>query len=298
MAHFSALNLLLNLNYKLILTGMLWLCVVVTIVAFIHEYGHYIVAKKCGVKVEVFAIGMGPEIFGFNDKSGVRWKICIFPIGGYVKMFGQSDIPKDLSDYEKSEKYSFNNKSKPQKIAIAIAGPVANIILAFIIYAAAYSIFGKQFTRINNTKSNISNNIVYGNHIKMGLKEAIVVAGFDAYNITIKTGEGILKLISGQADIKTLSGPIRIGRFSHLAAQMGFEAFLHFLAIISIGIGIMNLVPIPVLDGGMIALNLIEIIIRRDIPIKIQQLIYQAGFIIVILLMLTGIVNDYKFLSK
>ena len=376
------MNILINIisNWQGILYGVFWLCILVTIIAFVHEYGHYIVAKLCKVKVEEFAIGMGKEAFGWTAKNGVRWKICYFPIGGYVKMLGQSDIPKAdfiyKNDAEKS--MSFETKSPLQKIAIAIAGPFANIILTFFVLTILYTHFGKmkinpiigsvaknspaleigmkiddkilsinskeisdftEFKRIfalhGCNTMNIKIERIEGKKIKIidtqitprnmdiqdesgrihtacmigitpksyemifyNAKSGIIQSLQDTIQMSLDTANGIFQLITGQRSIKELSGPLRIGKYSHKAAQGGLVSFLHFIAIISIGIGIMNLVPIPVLDGGHILMNLIAIIIRRDIPVKVQLWIYKIGFYIVIALMLTGFVNDFRFLTR
>lgn len=366
-----------------ILNGAFWLCIIVVIIAFVHEYGHYLVAKLCGVKIEAFAIGIGPEIFGkTNKKTGTRWKLCSFPLGGYVKMFGQSDMPKEIdfdSMTEEEKKVSFEHKTPLQKIAISLAGPFANILLTFFVFFAIFLFYGRtkiepiitdiaksssaekyglkkndkilsingkkiddfnlirkeillygcneinfEIERVYKKNENkiynikvIPENIEIENENKKKEKKCLIGIGSDrvfnqkykigasikesfSYTVTMvnDTTYGIIQLITGKRSLKELSGPLRIGKMSHQAAQRGFQTFLYFLAVISVGIGVMNLVPIPVLDGGHILMNLIAILIRRQVSQKIQLIIYQIGFGLIVLLMLTGLVNDFLFLIK
>ncbi|QED23152.1 M50 family metallopeptidase [Candidatus Deianiraea vastatrix] len=359
-----------------ILLGAFWLGVMITIIAFVHEFGHFVVAKWCGVKVEAFAIGMGREIFGFNDKHGTRWKFCMFPIGGYVQMLGQSDSPKkDDFKYENDDEksHSFEFKSPWQKIAISIAGPLANVILAFVITVFILGFWGKD--KIKPVVSHIASDSPAASAFKIGdevlsvngvkiddfmqvtkiitfsgcnplefeilrkgkiLSQKITpvrmettdflgrvqkrcmigVAGgetvhenfapipaikqgfIDTISMTGDTARGVYQLLTGQRTIKELSGPLKIGKISHEASKVGIQKFMMLIAIISIGVGVMNIVPIPVLDGGHILMNLIQVIIRREIPKKVQFLIYNLGFGVVILLMLAGFINDFRYLIK
>jgi len=365
------------ISWQSILLGALWLSIMVTIIAFVHELGHYIVAKWCSVKIEAFAIGMGKELFGFTAKSGTRWKLCMFPIGGYVQMFGQSDIPKkDDIQYqsEDEKKQSFANKTPSQKILIALAGPFANIILSFCVLISLLFIYGKNktipiishvqefspaskakihigdvITSINNIEINdfmqvrkeISLNgcnevnlgiLRNGKHISVSIKpekmeimdnmggkvkqcllgissnkietinysftESVIQAGIDTKSITSDTIRGVLHLISGKRSLKELSGPLKIGKLSHDASKYGIDKFLFLLVVISIGVGVMNLVPIPVLDGGHIFMSIIALIIGQEVPAKIQYIIYQIGFVAIIALMFTGFINDFRYLIK
>ena len=125
--------------------------IILSVIVFIHEFGHYIVAKMCGVKVESFSIGFGKELIGFNDKSGTRWKISIIPMGGYVKMFGDID-PASSPDFDKldkltpeEEEVTFFKKNLWQKSAIVVAGPIANYILAIAILTTFYLNYGRPF---------------------------------------------------------------------------------------------------------------------------------------------------------
>ncbi len=368
-------------SWQAILLGVFWLGVMISIIAFVHEWGHYIAARLCNVRVEAFAIGMGKEIFGFTaKKTGVRWKFCLFPIGGYVKMFGQSDVPNKKGfkyETEKDKKMSFEHKKPWQKIIISFAGPLANFVLGFIILLGLYSVYGKFVVKpivSEVTKSSpasiagfhkgdkiislngkevsdfkyVVKKVALGNCdemtfvIKRTVKdkelelvktvtpvmiddESLGVSGQrclvgisaseidhktysylesvkqsfkDTVLITKDTFKGIGQIVLGKRSLKELSGPLKIGKMSHDASKEGIQRFTLLIVFISIGVGVMNLLPIPVLDGGHIAMNLIAIIIRRDVPAKMQTLIYNIGFVFVIAMMLTGLVNDFLFLVK
>ena len=119
---------------------------VLTVLVYIHEWGHYWVARRNNVRVEVFSIGFGPEIFGWTNAAGTHWKISAIPLGGYVKMLGQSDLPEDEEDEEplseEDKPFSFQNKTLAQRAAIVVAGPLANFLLAIVLFAGLIMIVG------------------------------------------------------------------------------------------------------------------------------------------------------------
>ncbi len=133
---------------SLISHNLLSFIVILSIIVFIHEFGHYFVARKCGVKVEEFAIGFGKELFGFNDKNGTRWKFCLLPFGGYVKMFGDRN-PASIADKDKikqmtpaEKKISFYYQNVYKRMAVVLAGPIANFILAILLLTIIFRIQG------------------------------------------------------------------------------------------------------------------------------------------------------------
>ena len=132
--------------------NIFWFLVVLTLVVFIHELGHYSVAKMCGVKVEVFSVGFGREIFGVTDKAGTRWKFSFLPLGGYVKFYGdlgysgEKDQSADAEMSDEERKLSFHYKSLGQKSAIVAAGPLANLLLAVVISTLIFSVVGRSYT--------------------------------------------------------------------------------------------------------------------------------------------------------
>src|SRR5262249_16867948 len=124
--------------------------VVLTILVFVHEFGHYWVARRCGVRVEMFSIGFGKELFGWTDKHGTRWKISLLPLGGYVKMFGDTDEARSgvqhRSFTETEKKEAFFAKSVGQRSAIVVAGPAANYLFAIIVMALLFMLYGQPYT--------------------------------------------------------------------------------------------------------------------------------------------------------
>jgi regulator of sigma E protease len=357
-------------NWQSVIMGFFWLCVMISVIAFIHEWGHYIAARFCGVKVEEFSIGMGREVASIVDKkTGVKWKICMFPIGGYVKMLGQSDTPssKKIKYISKKEfNSSFENKSNIEKILIAVMGPVMNFVLAFCLVWGIYTIHGKDKIKPIASKVEVNSpafiggirdgdKIVSFNNNKVSdfkeiMKLMYLNKNCDQINFTIERNSGVIKnltvdpkskldngdilcklgivandfenvkygfyksfgeaknsvnsmikgsfkgiyeMISGSRSFKELSGPLKIGKLSHEASKYGLLEFLMLMVVISVGVGVANLLPIPVLDGGHIVMSIVAIIIRRDVPEKIQKVIYNIGFLLVLLLMTTGFINDF-----
>ena len=346
--------------------------IVLSIIVFVHEFGHYYVAILNNVKVEKFSIGFGKEIFGWNDKRGTRWKICILPFGGYVKMFGEDinskkDIPNNLI------KYSFSNKNVYQRFSIVLAGPLANFIFGIIGFALIFSIIGKAFVppvinevendspayisglikddkiiKIDNKKINNFNDIrtiinlykneVYqfeiernNNIINKNVKPVSIIQEFygqerKIYKIGISSHEPIFKkhsffeslylgtqstyqicsitikalhlMLSGKGSFDDLGGPVKIAHFSGKMLEQGFLSFLNLIILLSVSIGLINLFPIPMLDGGHLVLYFIEIIAGKPINKNIQEKILKFGFAIIITLALLLTYNDIINLFK
>jgi regulator of sigma E protease len=349
-----------------------------SIIVFIHEFGHYYVAKICGVKIEIFSIGFGKEIFGWTDKSGTRWKFAAFPLGGYVKMFGDSDPSskpnqqkiKKFTEEEKRVSFYFQNVYK--RIAIVAAGPLANFILAILLFIFIFMFEGKnkimpiagevmdempaklaglkkddQILSIDNNKvdsfADIQNQIflssseiisvdvkrgdrllnikikpkiqksedIFGDKIE---KRFIGIVASDQYFVTEKLGffvaskEAVFKtydssvqilrflgqLIIGQRDVKDLGGVVKIAQYSGKSLTIGFFFTLFFMAAISINLGILNLLPIPVLDGGHIFFYIIEAVRKKPISPKNQEIFFKIGFTILISLMIATTFNDIQ----
>ena len=319
------------------LTYIIPFIILILVVVFIHEYGHYYFAKKYGVGVTAFSIGFGKEIFGWNDKSGTRWKICWIPLGGYVKFFGDRNVYSQADHQEILEKYSeedqqklFTLKPLYQRALIVFGGPLANFILALVIFFSIYIFIGKDFTPAvinevqkdspamvaglkqddiileidgNEVKSimdvskyitmstddfidfkvkrsydelilkvkpdmvlsedNLGNQLnermvgiklgAYNdeiNHVKLGPAQAIYHAAHEVYYVSISSLKYIGGMIAGKADTSQLGGPIRIAKISGQVADVGILAFISMMAYISISLGLINLFPIPMLDGG------------------------------------------------
>jgi len=348
--------------------------IVLSIIVFIHEYGHYIVAKLCGVKIETFSIGFGKELFGWNDKSGTRWKFSLLPLGGYVKMFGDSSAASTPDGnllagmtQEEREK-SFHFKPLYKKMLIVVAGPVANFLLTIVIFVyfimsnglpSVDPVIGKvmpnsaameaglqegdRIIAIDDKKVSSFNDISYsiatnlettvaldveraGNIMRINLIPKLVEDDDGLGNkikrpiIGIKSGEikysdvGIIKavgesvrrtymicestvkvmgqMISGERSADDLKGPVGIAQLSGQAASKDTHTVLWLIAIISANLGFMNLLPIPVLDGGHLVYYTIEAVRGRPLAQKIQEYGFRIGFALLAMLMMLTLFND------
>ena len=355
--------------------------ILILVVVFIHEYGHYYFAKKYGVGVTDFSIGFGKEIFGWNDKSGTRWKICWIPLGGYVKFFGDRNVYSQADHQEILEKYSeedqqklFTLKPLYQRALIVFGGPLANFILALVIFFSIYTFIGKDFTPAvinevqkdspamvaglkqddiileidgNEVKSimdvskyitmstddfidfkvkrsydelilkvkpdmvlsedNLGNQLnkrmvgiklgAYNdeiNHVKLGPAQAIYHAAHEVYYVSISSLKYIGGMISGKADTSQLGGPIRIAKISGQVADIGILAFISMMAYISISLGLINLFPIPMLDGGHLMFYGIEKVLGRPLSQKTQEGFFRIGMFLLLSLMFFTTFNDLK----
>ncbi|WP_333023725.1 RIP metalloprotease RseP [Wolbachia endosymbiont of Pentidionis agamae] len=351
---------------------------ILSIIVFIHEYGHYIVAKFFKVKVESFSIGLGPEIFGLNDKSGTRWKLSLVPLGGYVKMLGDtneasvSTAEKELTDEERL--HAFCTKPLYQKSAIIFAGPFANILLAIVVLTVLFFnkgsnniqpivgnivenspaqeaglLPGDSITYMNGHKIKHFDDIVrmvllnppeekieiqyqrnkeeykadlkpriiegedaFGNIIKkqsigitstnlvefksLSIFASINKAIEETYHMVYSTAISIYQLISGKRSVDEIGGPIKIAMYSGQSAKKGIFTTLYFLALISVNIGVINLLPIPILDGGHLFQYMIEGLFRRRVSIRYQKYAAAVGISILFSLMAIAVFNDVKYL--
>ena len=355
--------------------------VLILIVVFIHEYGHYYFAKKYGVGVTDFSIGFGQEIFGWNDKSGTRWKICWIPLGGYVKFFGDRNVYSQADHKEILEKYNEEEQKKLfilkplyQRSLIVFGGPLANFLLALVIFFSIYTFVGKDFTPavINEVQKDspamtgglkqndiileidgnkvesimdvskfitmstdeiidfkvkrsydelilkIKPNIVPGednlgnklnkrivgiklgaynneiNHVKLGPAQAIYHAAHEVYYVGVSSLKYIGAMIFGKADTSQLGGPIRIAKISGQVAEFGVLAFISMMAYISISLGLVNLFPIPMLDGGHLMFYAFEKVLGRPLSQKTQEGFFRIGLFLLISLMFFTTFNDLK----
>ena len=343
--------------------------ILILIVVFIHEYGHYYFAKKYGVGITDFSIGFGKEIFGWNDKLGTRWKICWIPLGGYVKFFGdrnvysQSDHEEILKKYtEEEQKKLFTLKPLYQRALIVFGGPLANFLLAVVIFFFIYTFVGKDFTpavinevqkdspamvgglkegdvilEIDNNEVqsimdvskyimmstsdsinfkikrsydeilfSVKPNLVEGEDnlgnkikkrmvgIKLGPAQSLLHAFNEVYYVSISSLKYIGGMISGKADTSQLGGPIRIAKISGQVADIGILAFVSMMAYISISLGLVNLFPIPMLDGGHLMFYAFEKILGRPLSQKTQEGFFRIGIFLLISLMFFTTFNDLK----
>jgi regulator of sigma E protease len=355
--------------------------VLILVVVFVHEYGHYYFAKKYGVGVTDFSIGFGKEIFGWNDKSGTRWKICAIPLGGYVKFFGdrnvfsQADQEKILKQYNTEDQHKlFVLKPLYQRVLIVFGGPLANFLLAILIFFSVYTFAGKDFTPAvinevqkdspamiaglkdndiivsiddNKVKSilevskfimmstdefinftiirsgqdlnfrvkpnmvagedNLGNKIIkrmvgiklgtYNNevnHVKLGPAKALFYAINEVYYVSVSSLKYIGSMIKGSGDSSQLGGPIRIAKISGQVAEFGILPFISMMAYISISLGLINLFPIPMLDGGHLMFYAIEKVLGRPLSQKVQEGFFRIGMFMLLSLMFFTTFNDLK----
>ena len=355
--------------------------ILILVVVFIHEYGHYYFAKRYGVGVTDFSIGFGREIFGWNDKSGTRWKICWIPLGGYVKFFGdrnvfsQADQEKILERYNEEDRQKlFVLKPLYQRVLIVFGGPLANFLLALVIFFSIYTFVGKDFTpavinevqkdspaMIGGLKQNdiileidgnevqsimdvskyitmstsdfidfkvkrsyeelllkIKPDTVLGednlgnklnkrmvgiklgaynneiNHVKLGPTKAIYHAAHEVYYVSVSSLKYIGGMIVGKADTSQLGGPIRIAKISGQVAEFGILAFISMMAYISISLGLVNLFPIPLLDGGHLMFYAFEKVLGRPLSQKTQEGFFRIGMFLLLSLMFFTTFNDLK----
>ena len=355
--------------------------ILISVVVFIHEYGHYYFAKKYGVYVTDFSIGFGKEIFGWNDKSGTRWKICMIPLGGYVKFFGdrnvfsQADQEKVLKKYNKEDqKKLFILKPLYQRSLIVAAGPLANFLLAIVIFFFIYTFIGKDFTpavinevqkdspamvagfkkndvivsidgnkvksilevskyitlstgefidftisRLNQelilkvkpnlvtSEDNLGNKInkrMIGikigpynnqvNHVKLGPTKSLYYSINEVYFVSISSLKYLGSMLTGSADSSQLGGPIRIAKISGQVAELGILPFLSMMAYISISLGLINLFPIPLLDGGHLMFYGFEKLLGKPLSQKTQEGFFRIGMFLLLSLMFFATFNDLK----
>ena len=355
--------------------------VLILVVVFIHEFGHYYFARRYGVGVTDFSIGFGKELFGWNDKSGTRWKICWIPLGGYVKFFGDRNVFSQADQEELLKKYNkedqdklFVTKPLYQRALIVAGGPVANFILAIFIFLFIYMFVGKDFTpaiidevqkdspaeiagmkkndiivEIDNIKvesildvskliamstsefidfkvsryekeillkvkpnlveseDNLGNKInkrmigimlsPYNNeikHIKLGPVKALVHSLNEVYFVTTSSLKYIGSMLIGAGDSSQLGGPIRIAKISGQVAEFGIIPFISMMAYISISLGLINLFPITLLDGGHLMFYAFEKILGRPLSQKTQEGFFRIGMFLLLSLMFFATFNDLK----
>ncbi|MBL8667221.1 MAG: RIP metalloprotease RseP [Rhodospirillales bacterium] len=354
--------------------------VVLSVLIFVHEFGHYLVARLCGVKVEVFSIGFGPELFGWNDRHGTRWKVSAIPLGGYVKMygeetFGQGDEGGDVSlASPELQAGSFRNKSLRQRSAVVAAGPAANIVFALIVLLGLFSVVGapaplpvvgsvqpdsaaaeasfapgdvvlaingepiawfEDLRRIVNaypeqplafqvrrgdaevditatprpieqTENGVSRRIgllgIRPDLSKVGYRELSLLQAAEAavgqtWALSTQIFTTLLSIVQGNRALDELGGPIRIAQLSGQVAQDGAVSLLYFMAALSVNLALINLLPIPVLDGGHLLLYAIEAVTRRPLNKRIVEYAFRAGIVFVLGLMLLATWNDLKSLQ-
>ncbi len=348
--------------------------VVLGIVVFVHEFGHFWVARRCGVKVETFSIGFGPEITGWHDRHGTRWRVAWLPLGGYVKMFGDAD-PSSFGPDEKvatftetEKKVAFYAQNVRKRFAIVAAGPASNYLFAAVVLAFLYifngqpytsttvgsvvegsvaqeigivtgdivlSIDGKTMESFEDIRRVISLNAgttvqillerdgqriekdvtprlvqttdrFGGEHAQgqlgivstemktreLGVGAALIESVKEIWTITAGTLKGVGQMIMGVRSADELGGPLRIAQMSGEVARDGVWTFLWFIVVISVNLGLINLFPIPLLDGGHLLFYVFEAFRGRPLSERIQEYGARVGAAVVLSLMLFATWND------
>ncbi len=344
---------------------------VLTAVVFVHEMGHYLVGRWCGIGVTAFSIGFGPELFGYTDRRGTRWKLSAIPLGGYVKFVGDMNATSQPSPDETASlsaderKVAFHTQSTWKRALTVLAGPVFNFLLTIAVFAVMFSVYGRfvsdpmvaevragspaeaagfqpgdrfisvdgvaveTFSDVQRLVSGRAGDAIVfvmirdgrevtltatpevteqtdalGNVVKIGvigvvnnealgqprvieysppeaLREAVVETG----RIIARTGQFMKRFVVGREDKCQLGGPVKIADMAGKAARLGFEWLVQLVALLSVGIGILNLLPIPPLDGGHLVFYGIEAATGRPVSERVMEMFYRAGFFLVLVFM-------------
>ncbi len=351
---------------------------VLTVVVFVHEMGHYLVGRWCGIGVKAFSIGFGPELIGFNDRHGTRWKLSAIPLGGYVKFVGDMSATStpdatemaSLSDAER--RVAFHVQPIWKRAATVAAGPIFNFLLTIAVFAVMFSIYGRfvsepmvaevrpdspaavagfmpgdRFVSVDGSRvesfadvqrlvsGRAGDPIVFvllrdgkeisltatpelseqtdalGNAIKVGLigvvnneelgqprviefspVGAVVEAVSETGHIIARTGQFLQRFVAGREDKCQLGGPVKIADMAGKAAKLGFEWLVQLMAMLSVGIGFLNLLPIPPLDGGHLVFYGIEAVKGRPVSERAMEAVYRVGLFLVLAFMAFVFWND------
>jgi regulator of sigma E protease len=361
------------------LTGyILPFLLVISLIVFIHEMGHYLVGRWSGIRVMAFSFGFGPELVGMTDSHGTRWKISAIPLGGYVRFYGDADAAStpdfdalgDLSPAEKSK--TFLGAKLWKRAATVAAGPIANFILAIVIFTGLFLAQGKMIsdpvvaevkagsaaqaagiqpgdilraidgnavstfddvrryisvrpeTRVSITierggarlelpmipqRTEITDQ--FGNKMELGVigiitnqeagnfrvqtftfggavKEGVV----ESWKVVTGTWDYLAGMFAGRMSADQLGGPIRVAQASGQVATLGFFALLHLAAVLSVSIGLLNLLPVPVLDGGHLMFYAVEAVRGKPVGETAQGIAFRIGMALVLSLMVFATWND------
>ena len=347
--------------------------VVLTVLVFVHELGHYLIARRNGVRIEVFSIGFGPELFGWWDRAGTRWKFSAIPLGGYVKMFGDADASSGLPMARLGQltaaerEVSFHYKRLGQRAAIVAAGPIANFVFAIVVLALLFMTWGQPFTpaevgqvversaaeaggiragdtivsidgrtverfedvqqvvRLNPnvpmamvvkrdgenvtlrvTPTLVEENDRLGRHQvgQLGIRgggtkyiqrdpaTAVVRAVGETWNLSAATLGAMGQMLIGTRTTDELGGPLRIAQLSGEVAQGGVVPLLWFMAVLSVNLGLINLFPVPVLDGGHLLFYAAEAVRGKPLGQRAQEYGFRVGLALVLTLMVFATWND------
>jgi len=355
---------------------------VLTLIVFVHEMGHYLAGRWSGIGITAFSVGFGPELVGFTDRRGTRWKLSAIPLGGYVKFLGDDD-PASIPDYEsvsalpeEVRKRTFLGAALWKRAVTVAAGPIANFVLAIAIFAVMFAIYGRQIadpivaevrpgsaaeeagvrpgdllvaldgskvdtfddvrryvsvrpeTKIVVTVRRAGEDIdlpmvpkrteitdQFGNKVELGLigivtnqetgnfrivhygpLEAVGQGALQSWHIVTGTFDYLSNLLTGRMKADQLGGPIRVAQASGQMATLGVAAVLQLAAVLSVSIGLLNLMPVPVLDGGHLMFYAVEAVRGRPVGPGAQEIAFRIGMALVLMLMIFATWNDISML--
>lgn len=362
----------------LILGTLVPFILVLAVVVFVHEMGHYLVGRWCGIGVEAFSIGFGPEIFGFKDRRGTRWKISAVPLGGYVKFVGDMSVTSEPDTQaaaqltEKERQVAFHTQPVWKRAATVAAGPIFNFLLTIAVFAVMFTAYGRfvseptvaeirpdspaaeagfepgdRFVTVNGTRISTFGDVqrvvsaragdelafvmlrdgreielratpelseqtdALGNTIRIGIigvvnneelgqprqitygpVEALGAAVTETGQIIARTGHFLQRFVAGREDRCQLGGPVRIAEMSGQAASLGPLWLVQLIALLSVGIGFLNLLPIPPLDGGHLVFYAAEAVRGRPVSERVMEGFYKVGMLAVLGFMAFVFWND------
>ncbi len=353
-----------------VVRSVLAFLLVLGVLVFVHEMGHYLAARWRGVHVEAFSIGFGRPITSWTDRLGTVWKLSWIPLGGYVKLHGQ-ERPEDVSADVRAgwqDGRTFHEKSVLSRAIVVAAGPIANFLLAIIVFALLFGIVGRpesvpvigdvladgaashstlqkgdRITAINGTPTfkfedirrivsanpdaPLSLDILRdgqaqtiavtsggqdvrghrvgllgvrgapGDFVKLGPLQAVGAGFTQTWDVIAQTVDGFGQMLSGQRGSEELGGPLRIAQMSGQVAQLGLTSLVSFIALLSVNLGLINLFPIPVLDGGHLVFYAVEALRGRPLPPRAQEYGYRAGFAVLAGLFVFATWNDLTHLG-
>ncbi len=355
-----------------------WFLLLLTVLVFVHEMGHFLVARWCGVRVEVFSIGFGPELLGFTDRHGTRWKFSAIPLGGYVRMFGQESNALEgqaaIAMTPEEEAVAFNRKNVGQRAAIVAAGPAANYLFAIVVLAGLFLIYGKtlQSTEIGEvvqgsvagqagllpgdkivtmngerlesfdvlagqvrlhldqpltlgidragkhldfklTPQIIEETDMFGNKQRvgrlglrssgngaverLGVVDSLGESVHEVYRMTTGMLTGIGQMLTGKRSADEVGGALRIAKMSGDMAELGFASLVSLAVLLSVNLGMINLFPVPMLDGGHLVYYAAEALRGKPLGARAQEWGLRLGVALVLSLMVFATWNDLVYLK-
>ncbi|MBB4192713.1 regulator of sigma E protease [Rhizobium aethiopicum] len=364
--------------YAFVMGNIVTFILVLSLLVFVHEMGHYLVGRWSGIRILAFSVGFGPELFGFTDRHGTRWKISVIPLGGYVRFFGDEDASsKPDSDKlaamsEEERARSFAGAKLWKRAATVAAGPIANFLLAIAIFTVLFTVYGRmiadpvvaevkpessaaaagilpgdllvaidggkvetfedvrryvgmrpgqrivvtverggQKLDVPMVPQRVDQTDQFGNKMEVGqigiatdknsgnfrlqtytplqaLREGVIASG----QIVTDTFKYIGNIFSGSMRADQLGGPIRVAQATGQMAKLGVGAVLQLAAVLSVSIGLLNLMPVPVLDGGHLMFYAVEAVRGKPLGAKAQEIAFRIGLAMILTLMVFTTWND------